>query len=391
MNIIGIDATNIRHGGGQTHLIELLRAADPSTCGFSRIVVWGSHETLGLLDDRPWLLKRTTFAHSGNFFRRTLWQRFNLSNAARDEKCTILFIPGGSFAGDFSPIVSLSQNLLPFELKELFRYGFSVLTFKFLLLRFIQIRTFKKSNGVIFLSNYAKTCIENVTGSLKGYTEIIPHGLSHRFLSVKNPVLSFDNSRRSVIRLLYVSSVEPYKHQWNVVEGVAKARKFSGLDLQLDLIGPSHASALKRLNVAIADNDPNGNWVNYIGAVDYEELPSIYAKAHLGVFASSCENMPCILMEMMGSGLPILSSDRGPMPDILGDAGLYFNPEKPQSLSEALLDLLASEERMIAFASAAHEKAKTFSWQRCAAETFRFVHSVALKNSTSRANDQCAE
>ena len=177
--------------------------------------------------------------------------------------------------------------------------------------------------------------------------------------------------------MIYVSIIDQYKHQWHVVEGVAKARKSSGLDLRLDLIGPSYAPSLKRLNVAIAVHDPHGEWVKYRGAVDYQELHSLYAKAHVGIFASSCENMPNILLEMMAAGLPILSSDRGPMPEILGDAGLYFNPEKPESLSKALLELLATEEEMSAFARAAHQKAKAFSWQRCAESTFKFIGPVA--------------
>lgn len=384
MNKIGIDATNIRHGGGRTHLIELLRAADPIRDGFSEVYVWGSKETLQKLPQYSWLKKEWLPVLDGNLIRRTLWQKFFLGKAAQSLNCNVLFVPGGSFSTDFRPVVSMSQNMLPFEWRELSRYGISLLMLKMVLLRFTQSLSFRRAEGVIFLNDYGRESVFQVTGNLSSKTRVIPHGLNPRFI-----ISDDDLAKRKLpakgepINLVYVSIIDQYKHQWNVVEGVAKARKFSGLDLRLDLIGPSHAPALKRLNAAIADHDPNGKWVNYRGSVDYEELHSLYFKAHLGVFASSCENMPFILMEMMGSGLPILSSDRGPMPEILGDAGLYFNPEKPESFSGALLELLASEERMIAFASAAHEKAKTFSWQRCATETFRFVRNVALKNSTS--------
>ena len=52
---IGVDATNIRIGGGVTHLIELLHAAQPAEHGIERIVVWGGTPTLAALEDRPWL------------------------------------------------------------------------------------------------------------------------------------------------------------------------------------------------------------------------------------------------------------------------------------------------------------------------------------------------
>ena len=49
---VGIDASNIRQGGGRTHLIELLAAADPLRDGFSEVCVWGAQDTLDKLPDR---------------------------------------------------------------------------------------------------------------------------------------------------------------------------------------------------------------------------------------------------------------------------------------------------------------------------------------------------
>ena len=56
---IAIDASNIRIGGGVTHLIEILREADPATHGFEKILIWACAATLAKLEDRPWLEKRT--------------------------------------------------------------------------------------------------------------------------------------------------------------------------------------------------------------------------------------------------------------------------------------------------------------------------------------------
>ena len=382
---IGIDATNLRRGGGRTHLIELLRAADPVRDQFDSVIVWGSRQTLDLLVDASWLDKVVVPTLEKGLLRRTLWQRFSLSKVALMADCNVLFVPGGSFDARFRPIVTMSRNMLPFEWRELRRYGFSLLTLKLILLRFTQTLSFRKADGVIFLTDYAQQGVLQVTRPLSGETRVIPHGLNPRFL------ISDDNlaqrklpAKGEPIRLIYVSIMDQYKHQWRVVEGVAKARKSSGLDLQLDLIGPAYAPSLKRLNAAIAEQDPHVEWVNYLGVVDYQELHSLYAKAHVGIFASSCENMPNILLETMAAGLPILSSDRGPMPEILGDAGLYFDPENPESLSMALLELLTSEKRMTAFTRAAHQKAKAFSWERCAANTFGFLRHVAETHRQAR-------
>lgn len=51
--ILCIEASNIISGGGVTHLVELLRAAEPGQFGFARVIVWASQATLAHLEERP--------------------------------------------------------------------------------------------------------------------------------------------------------------------------------------------------------------------------------------------------------------------------------------------------------------------------------------------------
>jgi glycosyltransferase involved in cell wall biosynthesis len=101
-----------------------------------------------------------------------------------------------------------------------------------------------------------------------------------------------------------------------------------------------------------------------------------YAQADLGLFASSCENMPNILLETMASGLPIACSRLGPMPEVLGDAGVYFDPEQPEEIACALRELIESPQLRTDLAQASYQRAQQFSWQRCADETFGFLVAV---------------
>jgi len=381
---IGIDASNLRRGGGRTHLIEFLLAADLVRDQIDSIIVWGSRQTLDLLFDAPWLEKVALPILEKGLLKRTLWQRFSLGKLALMTGCNVLFVPGGNFTTRFRPIVTMSRNMLPFEKRELSRYGFSFLTLKLLILRYTQTRSFQAANGVIFLTDYAKQIVLSVTGQLPGETKVIPHGLNSRFLIPVNSLSSRAMPDKSLpIRLIYVSIIDIYKHQWHVVKGVSMARASLGLDLQLDLIGPYYAPALQKLHEAIAKYDPNCEWVNYHGARDYQELDPLYGQAHIGIFASSCENMPNILLEMMGAGLPILSSDRGPMPEILGNSGLYFNPEKPEELNKVIIELLSSKRMMQHFSKEVYNRAMEFSWTRSVESTFKFITQVT-KNYSKR-------
>ena len=373
---IGIDATNLRSGGGVTHLVELLRAAQPAEHGIDHIVIWGGKPTLKALDAQPWLTKRNPSALDKGLLQRALWQRYSLSQAARDEGCDVLFVPGGSYAGNFHPVVTMSQNLLPFEMHELRRYGWTSFTLKLLLLRLVQSRSFRKTDGVIFLTGYARDVVLRVTGKLRGQTCIVPHGLNPRFNrapKLQRVIAEYDDTHP--YRVLYVSIIDQYKHQWHVVEAVAALRQ-QGFPIVLDLVGPVYPPALKRLNQTIDRVDFERRWVHYHGAIPFNELHLRYAQADLGLFASSCENMPNILLETMASGLPIACSNRGPMPEVLGQAGVFFNPEQPDDIAPALRELIESPQTRTELARASYERVQEYSWQRCAAETCRFLIKV---------------
>lgn len=378
--IVGIDASNLRAGGGVTHLIELLRACDPAASGFSRVIVWGGRATLSQLEARSWLELRPLSGLDRGLIHRILWQRTALSKLARESACDVLFVPGGSYSGRFRPIVTMSRNLLPFEWRELRRFGWSWMTLKLLLLRFFQTRTLRRADGVIFLTDYAYRVVNPIMGALKGETVIIPHGISDRFSSAP-PAQDIAN-RRSLerpLRLLYVSIIDVYKHQWHVVEAVAQLRA-QGASIALELIGPAYPPALRRLKDAISRFDPGGKFITYSGSVPHTMLHERYARSDICVFASSCENMPNILLEGMASGLPVACSSRGPMPEVLGDAGVFFDPEDPTDIARALGELIASPDLRATLAQRALDRVHAFSWTRCARETFGFLKRLAERH-----------
>ncbi len=65
------------------------------------------------------------------------------------------------------------------------------------------------------------------------------------------------------------------------------------------------------------------------------------------------------------------------MPEILGDAGAYFDPESPREIHEAILRLLQSPELRSRNAAAAFARAQEYSWKRCASETFAYLAQCA--------------
>jgi glycosyltransferase involved in cell wall biosynthesis len=375
--ILGIDAFNIRVGGGVTHLREILRVADPSAYGFKRVIVWSAERTLEELHARPWLERASNPALNGGVASRTHWHLRYLAHETRNRGCNILFSPGGVCGSKVKSLVALSQNLLPFDWNEVKRYGLSTRTFKMLWLRHLQTQTFRKADGVVFLTKYAQTSIRDLAGPFRGAEEVIPHGVNATFRSapkVQRPIGDYSLSRP--YRITYVSIVELYKHQVEVVRAVSALRQ-SGYPVVLDLIGPAYGPALANLKNCMQCEDPEGKFVNYRGPERHEQIAQRYREADMFVFASSCENMPNILIEAMAAGLPIACSDRGPMPEILDRSGAYFNPEESNSIQASIESLLLNPKLRADLADGASHRAAQYSWEKCANATFAFLRRVA--------------
>jgi glycosyltransferase involved in cell wall biosynthesis len=374
---LGVDASNLWVGGGLTHLIEVLRSARPSAHGIDRVTVWAGQRTAAQLPtDRPWLKIEHEPMLDRPLPARLAWQRLRLPRLA-GVSCDLLFVPGGAYAGTFEPFVAMSRNLLPFEPGEARRYGTSWMRLKLALLRSRQTAAFQRARGVIFLNEYARRAVMRFVKDVRGGTAVVPHGVDGRFRRLPQaqaPLSAF--SENNPLRLLYVSKVDVYKHQWRVVQGVAGLRR-RGVPVDLTLVGGAYPPALRRLRGAVQRADPGGGFVRYRGEVPYRQLPELYHETEIFIFASSCESMPNILLEAMAAGLPIACAARGPMPDILGKDAAYFNPENPDSIEGAVRHLAEDRSFRERAARAAYDRAQAYTWERCAAETLDFLATTA--------------
>tara|TARA_B100000795_G_scaffold225155_1_gene180809 strand:+ start:339 stop:1490 length:1152 start_codon:yes stop_codon:yes gene_type:complete len=373
--ILGIDAFNIKRGGGVTHLVKFLASANPEILGYKKVILWGSLDLLSKIEDKPWLHKVHEPILDKSLIYRVFWHKFIVKKRAIHLKCDLLFLPGGTASSGFSPSVTMSRNMLPFEWAELLRFGCSYQTIKFILLRFIQINSFQKANGLIFLTRYAKEKISKIAKLDISKSTIISHGVDNSLpkKAIIRNFSSFDN--KNPCRLIYVSHLSPYKHQPNLVKAVSRLRE-EGVPVSLLLIGPSE-SGVFILNKTINNVDPGGEFISYIGELDNEQINNNYLNSDICVFASSCENMPNILLEGMESGLPIVSSNMGPMPEILGEAGEYFDPLDVNDIFNALYKVIISSDLRKKMASSSLKRADLYTWEDCSSKTFSYLKDVA--------------
>lgn len=374
---LGIDAVNIREGGGVTHLKQILLAGDPAAAGIERITLWTRKATAAQLPERPWLTVHNEAWMEAASPLPQIRNHFTMPVLARDAKCDLLFAPGGSLPGTCNmPTVTMSRNMLPFEPEEAARFGqLSLMRLKMWLLRGSQSRSYQHADGVIFLTQYAQNTVSRLVSGITR-SALIPHGVEPRFAAAPRTHRSLDACTvDSPFKLLYVSIIWSYKHQIEVAQAVATLRA-KGIPLQIEFVGLARGDYGQRFLALLKELDPSQEFIIWRGEEPHEQLHQRYAEADAFVFASSCENMPNILIEAMAAGLPIACAKCGPMPEVLGDAGVYFDPDSADAIATAIHELMIDVRGRARYAEAAAIAAKAYSWDRCASDTFRFIREV---------------
>ena len=381
---IGIDLQNIRDGGGPNYIRNLLEAGDPAIDGFSEIHLFGSPRVLSWFPERPWIVRHAFDVLDRSLPHRLWFVATRLPKLMRAAGCNLLYSPGGIAFGTFRPYVTISRNMMPFRPEFWGMYPrFSPEWFRLHLLRWVNAASFARADGMIFLSETAHSVVSRFMSRMPTQVATVPHGVNReRFRPGPRP------AGHDTINIVYPSRFEPYKHQIEVVAAFATLlAEFP--NLRLRLCGPANAAYLTRFKAAAQAVDPSGERIEYMGEVPNEALPGLYAQSDLLVFASSCENLPNILIEAMACGIPICSSDRSPMPEIARDACLYFDPTDPDSIAasvrEALSDMAAAKAR----ADRGVHYAEEYSWARTARRTFQFLANVASgTNAQGRATER---
>lgn len=350
-----IDASNILAGGGKTHLVELLKHAEPGVNGFNKVVLYGHHSVLNEIPDQPWLVKKTPNLFFYGYFGRLLWK----ITARQSLRNGIWFVPGaGTAPGRY---VTMCQNLLPIDKPERSRYYFSITWARLVVLGFMHQIAFQKATGVIFLNKFSFDTFSKFSNRRISKTAFVPHGVSEIFKMQPKA-----REKAEIFRLIYVSTIDVYKHQWKIAEAVNELLS-EGYAICVDFIGTANPTSLKQLEPYLSET------IHYHGPMPYHELPFRYAAADAFIFGSTCETFGMVLLEAMACGLPVLSSNKSSMPETLGEHALYFDPLDVIAIKDAILKLYKNDSLRKDMREKGINYAKQFTWKKTSQDTFRFI------------------
>jgi glycosyltransferase involved in cell wall biosynthesis len=373
-----VNALSARLGGGQTYLRNLLLNAPQ---GDWRIFVLcpDSFDMQGMPNN---VERAHVEVDLSNPYRRAIWENLKLGALARRLNAQVLFSPGGllprfGLPGGLKTVVTF-QNMLPYDHVQRRRYPWGGRRVRDWLLERGLSAAMRRSDLVIFISQFAADFIRTAIGPMKGRSVIIPHGIDQRFMADSVRPLPRPAIAPSGEYYLYVSFVDFYKSQIEVVQALAALRADGLAHGTLVLAGGGYPPYQAALRAEITRLRLDGA-VLLSGNLPHDQLPALYQNARFNLFASRTENCPNILMEMMASGRPAFVSSEGPMPEFAGNTVYYFDPTNPESLVRCWARALANESEAESLARRAQREVSYRTWSAASGATWQSIAEIANK------------
>jgi glycosyltransferase involved in cell wall biosynthesis len=310
--------------------------------------------------------------------KNILWHQTMLPRLARKLKLDVLHVPSyrRMLWRTPCPLVATIHDLAPFHVAD--KYDWKRMFYG----RVIARRLAQRQNAIIAISANTGRDIQKFFGVPSEKIAVVYNGIEHeRFF----PGSAFD--AKAAIGtgydlnnpfFLYVARLEhPGKNHVRLVEAFDRFKKQTKSEWQLALAGSDWTGA-DVIHAAIKQS-PFATDIRVLGFVSDAELPTLYRAADAFVYPSLYEGFGMPPIEAMACGCPVISSTRGALAEVVGEAASLINPEDIDDISSTLASMAGSLELRKTWRKAGLAQAKKFNWQRTAQETLAVCERVARR------------
>jgi len=185
--------------------------------------------------------------------------------------------------------------------------------------------------------------------------------------------------------IVYVGGLAPHKNIPGLLDGLIIAIDKGGIeDVHLALVGDlagdgfhSHHEELKA--IVQADKRLAGR-VHFTGYVSDEDLVSLYSDALAVTMPSFSEGFGLPAIEAMACGVPVLASSAGSVPEVVADAGLYFDPYEVEQIAAAIHQIATDADVLTQLRQKASARAAEFTWSRAAQLALACIEGAAARD-----------
>lgn len=200
-----------------------------------------------------------------------------------------------------------------------------------------------------------------MTGISSDKIEVIYHGIDHEVFHDRYPQEVIEQVKTAYglkgRLILQVAAMEWRKNQIALLKAFNRVKDYCTYNLVFVGGTPSLDLIKYTKDKGLTDR------VKFMGLVPDDVLPKIYNAAELFVFPSFYEGFGNPPLEAMACGLPVISSSRGSLKEILGDSPIYINPEKEDEIADAIYLLFKSPEKRQEMEDSGLLQAKRYSWE----------------------------
>jgi glycosyltransferase involved in cell wall biosynthesis len=364
-----------KSGIGQ-YLAQIIRRL-PDEAPEDRFVVFATRKAiacLGLDDPRRDLVTVPDWVETPVL--NIAWHLFILPLMLRRHRCDLVYLPAGNRRlGWWYGVPSVGTV---HDLAQLHVDG------KYDGLRMVYVRRLlpyliRRLTRVISVSEATRLDLVDQAGICGDRIRTIPNGFDRRSFRVSD-------RRAAAVRvenkwgvsgpyLLYVARLEhPGKNHVRLLEAFAGLRR-QGLEHKLVLAGSRWTGAdvieARARELCVEDA------VIFTGFVPNEDLPDLYAAADTFVFPSLFEGFGIPLLEAMISEVPVCASNRASIPEVVGDAGLLFDPDDVSSMEREITRAVHDADLRNRLVSAGKRRAEGFSWESAAGQVVGVLREAA--------------
>jgi glycosyltransferase involved in cell wall biosynthesis len=227
----------------------------------------------------------------------------------------------------------------------------------------------RRADRLIAVSEATRQDLVRLLGVDAGRVDVVPNGVDERFRPVEDIAeLTGFRERRGLPErfILSLCTLEPRKNLPTLIRAYALARDHGATEPLVLAGGVGWGDLAIR---ALVDELDLASHVLLPGFIPQDEQALWYNAATLFAYPSRYEGFGLPVVEAMACGTPVLTSNRSALPEVVGDAGVTVDPDRPGELADAMVQLLRDGDWRAELRRRGLERAGQFSWDHAAQRT----------------------
>jgi glycosyltransferase involved in cell wall biosynthesis len=229
----------------------------------------------------------------------------------------------------------------------------------------------RSSNKIITISAFSRQDILQLISNVDAKHVSVTHlSCDSIFLNSPDITANLSNDIAKVIRtpfILCLGAEDPRKNTLRLVRAYLSLLKLNEIRENLVISGYSNWEKSKSFH-AVKEAGAESR-VKFLRFISIEELALLYRRAAVFVYPSLYEGFGIPILEAFSSGCPVIASNVTSIPEVGGDAALYFDPQNEAEIAQTLLQVLSNPSLREDMKERGFERAKQFSWAETARKT----------------------